>query len=198
MKRILSLTLAALLIAAVAAGCSGDDNVTGLHHAVITIRDYGEVKLELDADQAPITVAHFMKLAKSGYYDGLTFTRMDNSSLEILQGGNGYGKAGGEEKIKGEFLANGVNNTISHKRGVISMARQTGFDTGATQFFIVLTDSAANTRSLDGLYAGFGRVTEGMEVIDTLCADLTLCQRDSMGFLGVDDQPIIESIRILD
>ena len=198
MKRILSLLLAAALLAVVA-GCSGSESVTGLHHAVITIRDYGEVTLELDADQAPITVGHFMKLAESGYYDGAVFTRMDNSSLEILQGGYAYGNTGGTETIKGEFLANGVNNTISHKRGVISMARQgTGYDTASVQFFIVLTDSKNNTRALDGLYAGFGHVTEGMDVIDTLCADLAKCERNSMGFLGTEDQPIIESIKIID
>ena len=123
---------------------------------------------------------------------------MDNSSLEILQGGYAYGKTGGEEQIKGEFLANGVDNTISHKRGVISMARQTGYDTASVQFFIVLTDSTNNTRALDGLYAGFGRATEGMDVIDALCAHLVECQRDSIGFLGTDDQPVIESIKIVD
>lgn len=195
MKRFLSLLLAAALVAALAAGCSGgSETLSGLHHAVITIKDYGDVTLELDADQAPITVAHFLDLAKSGFYDGLTFNRMQTGF--VLQGGDGSGKAAGNETIKGEFLANGVNNTITHDRGVVSMARANSYDSASTQFFIVLQDGWRS--SLDGLYAGFGHVTEGMDVIDRLCADLAVLPGDSMGFLNADDQPIIEKITVRD
>ena len=195
MKRFLSLLLAAALVAALAAGCSdGSETLGGLHHAVITIKDYGDVTLELDADQAPITVAHFLDLAKSGFYDGLTFNRMQTGF--VLQGGDGHGKPGGDETIKGECLKNGVNNTITHDRGVISMARSNDLDSASTQFFIVLQDGWRG--SLDGLYAGFGHVTEGMDVIDRLCADLAVLPGDSMGFLNADDQPIIEKITVRD
>lgn len=204
MKRALSLLLACLFVMACAAGCdsknsgsSGTDFSKGIHHATIEIQDYGTVTLELDADAAPITVQNFVSLAQSGFYDGLTFHRMQFGF--VLQGGDpqGNGMGGSEETIKGEFAANKVNNPISHTRGVISMARGGySYDSASSQFFIVLSDDY--TSSLDGLYAAFGKVTDGMDVIDRVCADLENCATDSMGTLTAADQPVMKRVTVID
>lgn len=166
--------------------------VTGIHHVEIEIRDYGTLKVELDADTAPITVANFMKLTKEGFYDGLTFWRIMDGFM--IQGGDpeGDGTGGSKETIKGEFSNNGVENNISHTRGTISMARASDPDSGSSQFFIVQTDSTF----LDGEYAAFGHVTEGMEIVDEICKDANPI--DDNGTIEADEQPVIESIRIID
>lgn len=131
------------------------------------IEDYGVVTIELYPDMAPNTVANFVNLIEEGFYDGLTFHRSVPGF--VLQGGDpdGDGTGGPGYTIKGEFSSNGyTKNTLSHTRGVISMARSQDNDSAGSQFFIVLDDSA--TYSLDGLYAGFGRVTEGMDIIDEI------------------------------
>ena len=121
--------------------------LTGIHHADISIRDYGDIKVELDADTAPITVTNFVKLAQEGFYDGLTFWRIIDGFM--MQGGDpkGNGTGGSGETIKGEFSSNGVKNDISHVRGIISMARSTDPDSASSQFFIVQSDSTF----LDGI-----------------------------------------------
>ena len=136
----------------------------GTHHAEIVIKDYGTIQLELYADTAPITVANFAKLADEGFYDGLTFHRIISGFM--IQGGdpNGNGTGGSKENIKGEFSANGVKNTISHTRGTISMARSSAYNSASSQFFIMHEDNTG----LDGLYAAFGKVIEGMDVLDKL------------------------------
>ena len=141
--------------------------LTGTHHAEIEVKDYGTIDVELDADTAPITVTNFVKLAQEGFYDGLTFHRIMDGFM--IQGGdpNGDGTGGSDENIKGEFSNNGVDNDISHTRGTISMARASDPDSGSSQFFIVQTDSTF----LDGDYAGFGHVTEGMDIVDKICED---------------------------
>ena len=138
---------------------------SGIHHATIEVKDYGTIKLELDADTAPITVSNFAKLVNEGFYDGLTFHRIISGFM--IQGGDplGDGTGGSDEEIKGEFELNGVKNDISHTRGVISMARAQDYDSASSQFFIVHEDSTF----LDGQYAGFGRVLEGMEIVDKIC-----------------------------
>ena len=95
----------------------------GIHHAVITVENYGEIHLELDGDTAPVTVKNFVELAKSGFYDGLTFHRIIKGFM--IQGGDpeGTGNGGSKKNIIGEFASNGIENNIAHKRGVISMAR---------------------------------------------------------------------------
>ena len=138
----------------------------------ITMENGEEIHLELYPDVAPITVANFVDLANSGYYDGLIFHRVINGFM--IQGGdpNGDGTGGPGFTIKGEFSANGVKNDLSHTRGVISMARKgTGNNTAGSQFFIVQTDSP----SLNGQYAAFGRVTdeESMQVVDEIAATAT-------------------------
>ena len=163
-----------------------------LRHAEITIKDYGTIKLELDEGSAPITVANFIKLAQSGFYDGLTFHRIMDGFM--IQGGDpkGNGTGGAEEKIKGEFRQNGVNNPISHVKGVISMARAQDPNSASSQFFITVADSTF----LDGGYAAFGRVTEGMEVAEQIAKDARPV--DNNGTVPPEQQPVIESIVITD
>ena len=137
--------------------------LTGLHHAEIEVKDYGTIKVELDADTAPISVTNFVKLAQEHFYDGLTFHRVVDGFM--AQGGdpNGDGTGGSKETIKGEFSANGVENNLSHTRGVVSMARSNDMDSASSQFFICYSD---DDTFLDGQYAAFGMVTEGMDVVD--------------------------------
>lgn len=133
---------------------------------IITLKNGKEIKLELDANAAPITVKNFEKLVSEKFYDGLIFHRVISGFM--IQGGDptGTGMGGAKEKIKGEFAANGVANPISHVRGVISMARSSMFDSASSQFFIVHADATF----LDGQYAAFGRVIEGMEAVDEIAA----------------------------
>lgn len=165
---------------------------TGKHHAEIVVKDYGTISLELDADAAPITVANFAKLVNEGFYDGLTFHRIISGFM--IQGGDplGNGMGGSEQNIKGEFAVNGVKNSISHVRGTISMARSQSYNSASSQFFIVHEDSTF----LDGQYAGFGKVTSGMEIVDKICEDTQV--EDDNGTVLKANQPIIEKITMLD
>mgnify|MGYP002511121996 FL=1 len=128
----------------------------------VTMENGGEFIIELCPEQAPITCENFLKLVKSGFYNGLTFHRVIDGFM--AQGGDpeGTGCGGSDENIKGEFRINGVNNTLSHTRGVISMARSQNPNSASSQFFICYGDCTF----LDGQYAAFGKVTEGMEVVD--------------------------------
>lgn len=167
--------------------------LTGLHHVNINIKDHGTISVELDADNAPITVTNFVNLAQSGFYDGLTFHRIIDGFM--MQGGDplGDGTGGSEQTIKGEFSNNGVENPLSHTRGAISMARKgASMDSATSQFFIVHQDC---TR-LDGDYAVFGHVTEGMEIVDEICANAYVV--DMNGTVPAEYQPVIESIEVLD
>ena len=132
----------------------------------LSIKDFGTIKLELYPDLAPITVDNFVSLARDGFYDGLTFHRIIENFM--IQGGDpeGTGMGGSDTKIKGEFSSNGIYNPLSHERGVISMARSNTPNSASSQFFIVHKDSV----HLDGDYAAFGRVTEGIEVVDAIAA----------------------------
>lgn len=165
-----------------------DETVT--YYADIDIKDYGKITVELDYEQAPITVANFVGLAQSGFYDGLTFHRIIEGFM--MQGGcsNGTGTGGSGENISGEFSINGFKNNISHKRGVISMARSGLYNSASSQFFIMHED---DTR-LDGQYAAFGHVTEGMDVVDAVCEAAK--PTDKNGTIPKADQPIINSIKI--
>lgn len=158
--------------------------------ATIEIENYGTVTVELDGEAAPITVENFVKLAKDGFYDGLTFHRIIEGFM--MQGGcpegNGTGDAGYE--IKGEFSENGWDNPIKHERGVISMARGSEPDSGSCQFFIVHETSP----HLDGKYAAFGRVTAGMDIVDKICTEAE--PTDNNGTIPKEAQPVIKSITI--
>ena len=169
-----------------------EELLTGLHHVTIDVQDYGTISLELDADTAPISVTNFINLANEGFYDGLTFHRIISGFM--IQGGdpNGNGTGGSEKTIKGEFSANGVENDISHVRGVISMARANDPDSGSSQFFIVHEDST----SLDGQYAAFGHVTDGMDVVDAICEAVPV--QDNNGTVAAADQPVITAVTVVD
>ena len=167
--------------------------MTGKHNIKIEVEDYGDIEVELDADTAPITVTNFIKLVKDGFYDGLTFHRIIDGFM--IQGGDplGNGTGGSDEKIKGEFAKNGVENNISHKRGVISMARASySMDSASSQFFIVHEDS----EFLDGSYAAFGHVTSGMDVVDKICEKVEVV--DDNGTTLKKNQPIIKKISVID
>lgn len=164
--------------------------MTGTYYADITVKDYGTITVELNGDAAPITVGNFVTLARDGFYNGLTFHRIMEGFM--MQGGdpNGNGTGGSETRIVGEFSQNGYENDLSHTRGCISMARSQNPDSASSQFFIVHEDSDF----LDGQYAAFGYVTEGMDVVDAICADAQ--PTDDNGTIPAEAQPVIESITI--
>lgn len=147
---------------------------------VIEMANGKKIKLELYPETAPITVANFEKLVSEGFYDGLIFHRVIKGFM--IQGGDpeGTGMGGAKEKIKGEFLMNGVNNPVKHERGVISMARSSMPDSASSQFFIMHKDAP----HLDGQYAAFGKVVEGMDVVDEIAETET-------GFM---DRPVNEQV----
>ena len=132
----------------------------------IEMENGGVITLELYPEIAPKTVANFEKLAKEGFYDGLIFHRVIAGFM--IQGGDptGTGMGGSKEKLVGEFAANGFNNTLSHDRGVISMARSQAYNSASSQFFIMHEDG----HFLDGQYAAFGKVVSGMEVVDEIAS----------------------------
>lgn len=164
----------------------------GKHHAKMVIKDYGTIALELDADVAPITVENFAQLVNEGFYNGLTFHRIISGFM--IQGGdpNGNGTGGSDENIKGEFAQNGVKNTLSHTRGVISMARSMAYNSASSQFFIMHKDYTG----LDGAYAAFGKVTSGIEIVDKICEDVKI--EDDNGTVLKENQPVIEKIEMID
>lgn len=192
MKKALAVLLTVCILMAVCGCGAGEDLLSGKHHATIDVKDYGVISLELDADTAPITVTNFCNLAKAGFYDGLTFHRVAKGF--VIQGGDpdGDGNGDADKKIKGEFSSNGVKNDISHERGVISMARSQEPNSASCQFFIVHKDSP----HLDGNYAAFGHVTEGMEIVDAICENTPA--QDSFGSVAPQDRPVITAIKIID
>lgn len=165
------------------------DLLTGKHYVEMKVKDYGTIELELDSDVAPITVTNFINLVNSKFYDGLTFHRIIDDFM--IQGGDplGNGTGGSSKTIKGEFSENGVKNSISHVRGVISMARSSDYNSASSQFFIVQED----TTSLDGQYAAFGKVISGMDVVDKIAK---VKVEDDNGTVSKENQPVIESIRV--
>lgn len=176
----------------VSAELDTSSELSGKHHVEIDIQGMGTISVELDADSAPITVTNFVKLAQEDFYDGLTFHRIIDGFM--MQGGDplGNGTGGSKVNIKGEFKNNGVENNLSHTRGAISMARASAPDSASSQFFIVQTDS----HYLDGDYAVFGYVTEGMEIVDDICKAAEPIDRN--GLVEKSLQPVMEDIRIID
>lgn len=163
----IALFLSILMCAWMGCGCSlkGDNTVAENHPVIkITMEDGGVMTFALYPEQAPETVENFISLAESGFYDGLTFHRIVEGFM--IQGGDpeGTGMGGSEKTIKGEFSSNGVKNTLSHVRGVISMARTPAPNSASSQFFIVHQDSTF----LDGDYAAFGMMIDGYDVLDRL------------------------------
>lgn len=188
MKKILCLALCLLVLGTMGCGKnnSEEENVSNYPIATITMANGGVIKLELYPEIAPESVKNFISLANSGFYDGVIFHRVISGFM--IQGGDplGIGMGGPGYCIKGEFALNGVENNLSHERGVISMARAMNYDSAGSQFFICHADSAF----LDGQYAAFGKVIEGMDVVDEIAAVKT----------NANDKPltdqIMESVRV--
>ena len=156
--------------------------------AEINVKNFGIITVELDKNNAPLTVDNFVSLVNKGFYNGLTFHRVINGFM--IQGGCpfGNGTGGPGYEIKGEFAENGINNPIEHKRGVISMARAMDYDSAGSQFFIMHKDG----EFLNGKYAAFGKVINGIEVVDKIATVKT----------DFNDKPLskvtIESIKMVD
>ena len=188
MKKKLVLLMSISLFIGMLVGCgrSGGGNVVE-----IDIEGYGVITLELYSEYAPITVENFVNLANDGFYDGLTFHRIIDGFM--IQGGCnfGTGMGGSDVMIEGEFSANGIDNPISHERGVISMARAMDPNSASSQFFIMHEDGTF----LDGEYAAFGRVTSGIEVVDEIVANII--NDGPNGSVAPQDQPVINSIRVV-
>ena len=195
---ICALTLA--LTFGVFTGCQGSKGSVGYQldmpqkgeEIAIMHTSMGDISIRFFPEAAPKAVENFKTHAKDGYYDGLTFHRVINDFM--IQGGDpeGTGRGGSDETIKGEFSENGVKNDISHERGVISMARSSDPDSASSQFFIVQSDSTY----LDGQYAAFGHVTEGMDIVDQICKDAK--PTDNNGTISADEQPVMTSVTIID
>ena len=168
------------------------DYASGFHDATIEVESYGTIKLQLNGTVAPVTVTNFANLASSGFYDGLTFHRIIKGFM--IQGGDpkGDGTGGSDRTIVGEFADNGHPNPISHVRGTISMARSSAPNSASSQFFILQEDSV----NLDGNYAAFGHVTDGMDVVDAICNSAE--PTDGNGTIAKDKQPKITSLRMDD
>ncbi|MBE6949142.1 MAG: peptidylprolyl isomerase [Ruminococcaceae bacterium] len=179
-----------IVLIAVFAG-KGSDFKGGTYYADIVVKDYGTITVSLDGDTAPATVENFIKLAEDGIYDGLTFHRIMEGFM--MQGGDPNGNGVGDDgldTVVGEFSANGYENNISHVRGTISMARSQEYNSASSQFFIVQQDSTF----LDGQYAGFGTVVEGMEIVDQICQESN--PTDNNGSIPEAERPIIETVTI--
>lgn len=204
MKRILSKIIALTLLLAVGVGCltaceyratSSPESplIHTANYAVIRLKGIGDVVVKFDRGNAPETVKNFVKLATEGFYDGLTFHRVIENFM--VQGGDpkGNGTGGSGTTIKGEFKANGHNNTLAHERGVISMARG-GYDynSASSQFFICVADC---TDILDGQYAAFGWVVSGMEYVDEIVNRTAKLATDGNGGgIPMDKRVVIETV----
>ena len=163
---------------------------TTTYYADIDIADYGKITVKLNQAEAPVSCANFVALAEDGFYNGITFHRIMAGFM--MQGGDpeGTGMGGSENNIVGEFAQNGYENNISHKRGVISMARANDPNSASSQFFICHADS----EFLDGAYAAFGEVTEGLDVVDAVCNAAQPI--DDNGTIPAEEQPIMTSVTI--
>jgi peptidyl-prolyl cis-trans isomerase B (cyclophilin B) len=199
-KKLIYLMIMAYVAVFAITGCGKTNDISketknelsGKHNVKIEVENYGTILVELDADNAPISVTNFMNLVSEGFYDGLTFHRIIDGFM--IQGGDpkGNGTGGSKENIKGEFSSNGIDNPLSHTRGAISMARSKTNDSGSSQFFIVHEDSV----HLDGSYAVFGYVTEGMDIVDQICENTMV--EDNKGSVKAEEQPVITAITVVD
>ena len=156
--------------------------------AEMTIKDYGTIRMELYPDVAPITVENFVALAKEGFYEGKTFHRIIDGFM-IQGGADPEGKVA---NISGEFASNGFKNDLKHTDGVLSMARANNPNSASSQFFIMVGEAPW----LDGQYAAFGKVTEGMEIVYQIAKDAKPV--DDNGTIPEEEQPVIESVRIIE
>jgi len=158
------------------------------HYVTIEIADYGTIKAELYGNTAPKTVQNFVELAQKGYYNGLNFHRIIEGFM--MQGGAPGADSEPVASINGEFTDNGFTNNLLHLRGVLSMARTSEPNSASSQFFIIHQDSP----HLDGQYAAFGMVTEGMDVVDAVCTAAE--PTDGNGAIAEDARPVITSLTV--
>ena len=192
--------LAVLMVSMLLCGCDqaeekpldGDsatlENAEVTHYVTIEIENYGTIKAELYGKTVPITVENFVSLAESGFYEGLTFHRIINGFM--MQGGAPNSDSPKVQPIKGEFSSNGVTNNLLHERGVLSMARTNEPDSASSQFFIMHQTSP----HLDGDYAAFGKVIEGIEVVDAICTSVK--PSGGNGAIAAADRPVIKSMTV--
>ena len=199
----IALVIAAIIVFAVVIprakadpGFKPNGEVKDKVYVKMTVKDYGDIILELDGEEAPITVANFVSLVNSGFYDGLTFHRVISDFM--IQGGdpNGDGTGGTPNKIKGEFEENGYHNCIAHEYGVISMARGNSYDSASSQFFICNANSDAVSK-LDGKYAAFGHVIYGMNVVDLITSKTAFQASDMNGSIPKDVQAVISHVEVI-
>ena len=169
-------------------GCSAKEKKAQIINAEMAVRDYGTVKMELYPDVAPKTVENFVSLAKEGFYDGKFFHRIIDGFM--IQGGADF--EGKVEKIEGEFASNGFENNLKHTEGVISMARANDPNSASSQFFIMVGDAPW----LDGEYAAFGKVTEGLDIVKKIAKDARPI--DNNGTIPQEEWPVIEYIKIIE
>ena len=196
MKRIISLLLSIVLLAGCSAfmwSCSDTPkNPEDAQFVQMEFKNYGSIIIEIYHDVAPITAENFVRLVDSGFYDGLTIFRAQRNF--VIQGGRDYNTK--VDPIVGEFEENGYNNTLSHTRGVISMARSNDPNSATSQFFITLNDIARY--SLDGQYAAFGMVIEGMDVVDNVANALFGYAINDMGFVNDKNAITIVSAKVVE
>lgn len=193
-KKIIAVLLIISILSVFLVSCKKEEKLEDVYYVSIAVKDYGTIVLKLDTLAAPKTVANFIKLVKEGFYNGLTFHRVMSNFM--IQGGdpNGDGSGSSKDKIYGEFASNGYNNPISHVRGVISMARSKDPNSASCQFFITNADST----HLDGNYAAFGYVIEGMDVVDEITRATVQYTDSSSGTILIKSkQPVITEIKIL-
>lgn len=194
MKKILILSLVLLFAVCMSACSNKGSGLTEESYTIeIEIENYGVITAVLDAKTAPITVENFINLINEDFYNGISFHRIINGFM--MQGGDPDGDGTNNEgtpTIKGEFAYNGVENNISHTRGTLSMARSSSYNSAASQFFIMHQD---DTR-LDGQYAAFGKVTDGMDIVDEICTKTPVT--DKNGSVAKANRPIIKEIRIVE
>ena len=193
-KKLLTILLSAVLLISLTACGTKNDKKKNVYQNVkkvaIEIYDYGTIKLDIYPDVAPVTVENFLNLVNEHYYDGLTFHRIVKDFM--MQGGANNGTKRAVNRIKGEFAANGIDNPLKHERGVISMARSTDMNSATSQFFIVHKTKP----SLDGNYAAFGKVTEGLDIVDKICNETPVI--DSNGKVAQENQPVIKTIYVIE
>ena len=190
MKKILLLLLSILMVLGIFSGCSEKNVYEGDIYAELKLETGDSIVMQLFPDVAPMTVKHFLENVNEKYYDGKVFHRAIKGFM--IQGGSadGNGVGGSGRTVKGEFKSNGIENNLKHTRGVVSMARTSDPNSGSGQFFIM----HAKAPHLDGQYAAFGKVVEGMDVVDKI-AEMPVGGPNGD---SLENKPVIESIRVID
>lgn len=195
LKKFIAVLMSLVLLLSLA-GCSGSKEHSFVR---VTMETGDSFVIELMPEYAPETVENFLQLVESGFYDGLTFHRIYEGFM--AQGGDpaGDGTGGSDKEIKGEFSSNGFDqNTLGHERGVVSMARSNDPDSASSQFFICYDLTALQKSNLDGDYAAFGKVIEGMEVVDSFLECERVYSVTDGTFTTPVDPPVMEKVEVIE